>query len=172
MCSMEVGGETAKCYRCGEVKPVKEFAWRRRAKGQRDTFCRPCRSAYGKEHYAANRARYIEQARVQKERLRRERTLYLLEYFRTHPCVDCDETDPVVLEFDHLRDKLFTVEAALSQRNWSSILAEIEKCDIAHAPQPSGLSEKRATGLEPALRAWKARVRPLHHARVERPSYP
>src|SRR5215208_4047447 len=67
--------------------------------------CRPCRSAYGKEHYLANRQRYIDQAAVVKRRLRHERTLALIEYFRTHPCVQCGEPDPVVLEFDHVRDK-------------------------------------------------------------------
>jgi hypothetical protein len=25
---------SAKCYRCGEVKPVEEFAWRRKGSGQ------------------------------------------------------------------------------------------------------------------------------------------
>jgi hypothetical protein len=122
-----------KCYRCGELKPAGDFAWRRKAAGQRDTFCRPCRSAYGKEHYAANRAVYIEQARVQKQRLQLERTRYLLEYFETHPCLDCGETDPVVLEFDHLRDKRFSVGQELVRRAWSSILAEIEKCDVVCA---------------------------------------
>jgi hypothetical protein len=68
-----------KCHRCGQVKPVAEFAWRRKAKGQRDSACRPCRSAYGKEHYLANRRRYIDQAAELKRRLRRERTLALIE---------------------------------------------------------------------------------------------
>jgi hypothetical protein len=45
------GEETGsrKCYRCGQTKSVDDFAWRRKAGGQRDTFCRPCRSAYGRE---------------------------------------------------------------------------------------------------------------------------
>lgn len=67
---------------------------------------------------------------MQKEQLRLERTRYLLEHFRTHPCTDCGESDPVVLEFDHLRDKLFDVSAALTQRAWPSILAEIAKCEV------------------------------------------
>jgi hypothetical protein len=62
---------------------------------------------YHGEHYLANRDRYIAQAKERKDALRLERNLYLLDYFADHPCVDCGETDPVVLEFDHLRDKLF-----------------------------------------------------------------
>src|SRR3954468_24979998 len=49
----ELGPELRRCCRCGELKPVDEFSWRRRDKGERDTHCRPCRSAYGEEHYAA-----------------------------------------------------------------------------------------------------------------------
>ena len=90
---MEVAGEEIVCCRCKLPKPVAEFSRRRKGKGQRDTYCRPCRSAYGKEHYAADRERYLEQARIQKIRLRVERTTYLIEYFKTHPCVDCGEDD-------------------------------------------------------------------------------
>jgi hypothetical protein len=122
-----------KCYRCGELKPQGGFAWRRRTKGQRDSFCRPCRSAYGKEHYVANRQRYIDQARMQKQKLALARTTYLIEFFETHPCVDCGETDPVVLEFDHLRDKLFDIGQALPYRNWQSVLDEIAKCEVVCA---------------------------------------
>ena len=127
---MDAGGGGYVCCRCKLLKPASEFSWRRRAKGQRDTYCRPCRSEYGKEHYAANRERYIEQARVQKVQLRLERTTYLIEYFKTHPCVDCGEADPVVLDFDHLRDKLFDIGAGLIQKKWQTVLAEIEKCEV------------------------------------------
>jgi hypothetical protein len=122
--------EELTCCRCGIRRPADEFAWRRKVRGQRDTFCRPCRSAYGKEHYKANKQRYIDQARAQKQRLALERTTYLLGYFASHPCIDCGETDPLVLEFDHLRDKRFDISRALASRKWESILAEIEKCQV------------------------------------------
>ena len=129
---MRDGSPIQKCYRCGELKPVEEFSWRRKAKGQRDSFCRPCRSAYGKEHYEKNRERYIEQAG--KRRLNRERTLFFIEFFKAHPCVDCGEGDPVVLDFDHVGDdKLFNVGQAFRDRNWQSILDEIEKCEVVCA---------------------------------------
>jgi hypothetical protein len=125
--------EPRKCYRCGALKPPAEFAWRNKAKGRYDSFCRPCRAAYKKAHYAANRRRYIERAQERKRDLALERTLYLIAFFESHPCVDCGETDPVVLEFDHRRDKLFSIGMELSRRKWQSILAEIEKCDVVCA---------------------------------------
>lgn len=95
--------------------------------------CRDCRRAYGRKHYLQNRQRYIEQAAALKRRARLERTAYLLEYFRFNPCVDCGETDPVVLEFDHLGDKSFTVTQGLAERRWQSILDEIAKCEVVCA---------------------------------------
>lgn len=145
----KVEPEFRKCYRCGALKPVEEFAWRRKARGQRDSFCRPCRSAYGKEHYAANRQRYIDQAAASKRKLALRRTRLLLEYFETHPCVDCGETDPVVLEFDHLRDKSFAVAQALTRRGWQSILDEIEKCEVVCA----NCHRRRTAERRGALRA-------------------
>jgi hypothetical protein len=113
--------ERRKCYRCHKTKPAQEFAWRRKHKNQRDSFCRPCRSEYGKEHYAANKQRYIDQAKASKDALRLERTRYLLDYFASHPCVDCGESDPVVLEFDHLRDKSFSIGAKLTTVAWEKV---------------------------------------------------
>jgi predicted RNA-binding protein YlxR (DUF448 family) len=130
---MDPDPEQRTCCRCGETKPVSEFAWRRKAKGQRDTFCRPCRSAYGRTHYEANKQRYIAQAAVVKRRLALERTRFLLKFFETHPCVDCGETNPVVLEFDHLRDKSFSIGGQLTTRSWQAILDEIEKCEVVCA---------------------------------------
>jgi len=130
---MRDGSKAQRCYRCGESKPCDDFAWRRKERNQRDSFCRPCRAAYGREHYLANRERYIAQARAQKQRLALKRTSYLIEYFETHPCIDCGEGDPVVLEFDHLRDKVFNIGGELSDQSWESILAEIEKCDVVCA---------------------------------------
>ena len=138
-----------KCYRCHERKSADDFAWRSQKRGQRDSFCRPCRSAYGKEHYEANKQRYIDQARVSKEAIRVERTRYLLEFFKEHPCVDCGETDPVVLEFDHLRDKSFAIGTKLAHFAWQTILDEIEKCEVVCA----NCHRRRTAQRRGALRA-------------------
>jgi hypothetical protein len=161
--------ESKRCCRCGATKPVGEFNWRRKALGQRDTMCRPCRAAYKHEHYSANKARYITQAAESKKRLRLARTKWLLDYFRAHPCRDCGESDPVVLDFDHLEDKSFAIGESLTYRRWERILEEIAKCDVVcanchrrrtarrHGSVRAALANdaagalERATGLEPAL---------------------
>ena len=93
------------------------------------------RSAYKRRHYLANKQRYVAQAKARQRVLYRERTAYLLEYFERNPCMDCGESDPVVLEFDHLdaNAKLFNISQALPYRGWQSILDEINKCDVVCA---------------------------------------
>jgi hypothetical protein len=97
--------------------------------------CRPCRSAYHREHYLANKQRNVDQARQRKQALALERTTYLLDYFSRHPFQDCGEVDPVVLEFDHLdmEAKSFDIGHSLPYRSWQSILDEIEKCEVVCA---------------------------------------
>jgi hypothetical protein len=144
-----------RCGRCGELKPVSEYAWRRKKREQRDNMCRPCRSAYHREHYLANKQRYVDQARARKQVLRRERTSYLLDYFATHPCTDCGEGDPVVLEFDHLDadSKAFNISQGLSFRNWQSVLDEIEKCEVVCANCHRRRTARRCGALRTVLNA-------------------
>lgn len=122
-----------RCGRCDIRKPLSEFNWRRIEKGQLDNMCRPCRAAYKREHYLANRQRYIDQAHARKQKLALERTRFLIDYFIQNPCTDCGERDVLVLEFDHLRDKEFVIGGNLVDRPWEAILAEIEKCDVVCA---------------------------------------
>ena len=122
-----------RCGRCDQEKPPDDFAWRRKARGQRDNYCRPCRAAYKQEHYRANRQRYIDQAQSRKRVISAERFAYLVAYLRDHPCVDCGEADPIVLEFDHPRDKEFNISKGIRDRNWQSVLDEIAKCEVVCA---------------------------------------
>jgi hypothetical protein len=125
--------ELRRCGRCRKLKRVSEFAWRRKARGQRHNMCRPCHAEYHREHYLANKQRYIDQAAKVKRKLMRERTLLLLDYFKLHPCTDCGETDPIVLEFDHLRDKRFAIGGHLIRRPWKDVVAEMKKCEVVCA---------------------------------------
>lgn len=121
------------CPRCRQELPLAEFNFKNRARGRRQVYCRACSRAYIRDHYTRNRQYYIDKAFARKGRELPRLHERVLEYFRTHPCVECGETDPTVLEFDHVdpREKTANVaELIKRRRGWRTILAEIEKCVV------------------------------------------
>jgi hypothetical protein len=146
-----VEGDGRRCGRCGKVKPVEEFAWRRKGKGQRHNYCRPCHAEYHREHYLANRRKYIDMAKKRAQEVAQERYTFLIEYFRSNPCTDCGESDPVVLEFDHLGDKKFNIAKGIRDRSWESLLAEIARCEVVCANCHRRRTADRAGHVRAAL---------------------
>lgn len=68
-----------------------------------------------------------------KRRAKIRARLWLKEYLRTHPCVDCGESDLRVLEFDHLDpgNKLSGVSRlACNGASLRKILTEVAKCEV------------------------------------------
>lgn len=58
---------------------------------------------------------------------------FLRDYLFDHPCVDCGETDPVVLEFDHIDTKSFDIAYGIRNNSWESVLREMDKCEVVCA---------------------------------------
>lgn len=83
-----------------------------------------------------------------------ERNEYLVGFLREHPCVDCGESDPVVLEFDHLGEKKFSISKGLQERNWQSVLDEMAKCDVVCANCHRRRTSQRAGSLRAAVAQW------------------
>lgn len=55
----------------------------------------------------------------------------IMEYLLTHPCVDCGNNNPIVLQFDHLRDKWHEVGfLVVYGYSWQSVEKEIAKCVV------------------------------------------
>jgi len=67
-------------------------------------------------------------------RHRQRNRIKLWEYLETHPCVECGETHPATLDFDHIDPsiKSFDIGRAVagSHRGWDSIYKEIQKCQV------------------------------------------
>ena len=121
------------CPRFRRELPLAEFNLKNRSSGRLQVYCRPCSRAYVRDHYQRNRSYYIEKAKAQKARDRPRLLRFVLEYLLEHPCVSCGETDPAVLEFDHIDPATKTAEVAalVSDGNgWRRVLAEIEKCVV------------------------------------------
>ena len=149
-----------KCGACGERKSIDEFAWRRKALGQRDNMCRPCRAAYKQAHYAANKQRYVDSATARRRRIGEERMVMLVEYLRAHPCVDCGEEDVLVLEFDHLGGKAFSIARGFRDRSLQALLAEMAKCEVVCANCHRRRTAARGGFLRAAVAQWQSHALP------------
>lgn len=69
---------------------------------------------------------------ARKKRVIRENRQKLIDYLLKHPCVDCGETDILVLQFDHVRGKKCREVSCLVATgfSWAAIEREIEKCEV------------------------------------------
>jgi hypothetical protein len=120
-----------KCTICQEEKSVEAFAWKNKAGGVKHSRCKECQREVMKNHYRANKRYYIKKADRQQEKMLLENRTMVYEYLLQHPCVDCGETDPVILEFDHVKDKKEQeIAKMIAHCSWARIGREIEKCDV------------------------------------------
>ena len=120
-----------RCSRCGLVKPLDAFG-RRGDNGRLQGNCRECNRQYLKEHYALNRPYYRAKARRRRLQTKARYHGRLRTYFLDHPCVDCGEDDPVVLQFDHVRgEKIYNIGTLVAAAApWERIETEIAKCEV------------------------------------------
>jgi hypothetical protein len=151
--------ETRTCSRCRAALPLSAF--NRRGDGHQH-YCRECFKAYfrerGETHRRQNRA--AREARVARAREA------VLEHFATHPCVDCGERDPVVLEFDHVAGKVCNVSTLVYDgAPVARIRQEISRCEVRCASCHRRVTSQRdgwtrATGaLDDPARSMPARRR-------------
>lgn len=71
------------------------------------------------------------QQRKHKDKNRLKQRLLIYNFLLEHPCVQCGETDPIVLDFDHLdpKEKSFNVSKAINHSG-KGIIKEMEKCQV------------------------------------------
>lgn len=119
-----------RCYRCRQEKPPEAFSVNRSRSDGKNSQCRTCQAELRKTHYEANKQQALDRVKARRVELRRR----MWEYKAIHPCVDCGESNPIVLEFDHLGDKVLDVTKMVWRGiSWKRIEAEIAKCDIVCA---------------------------------------
>jgi hypothetical protein len=130
--------EMRRCGRCERDLPVSEF---NRLRDGLQHWCRECFRAYFRARAAVHR-RQSAAARRKRVAVARE---FMAGYLAEHPCVDCGQADPRVLDFDHLRDKTSLVSALVA---WGAprdrLMAEIGKCDVRCANCHRRVTARRA----------------------------
>lgn len=114
------------CTKCLLEKSLDEFAWKRKGIEYQSS-CKTCTRKRTREHYHKNKTIYAER----KVRYRKQIRKFVYNYLLEHCCVDCGESDPVVLQFDHVGEKTSNISLAI-WRGWSKskLLKEIEQCQI------------------------------------------
>src|SRR5262245_50566575 len=92
---------TKTCIKCGLTKDENEFGWER--PGHRNAACKRCRADHQAEYYERNKEKELKYKWERQVRQREKARLYVFTYLSKHPCVDCGESDPIILTFDHVR---------------------------------------------------------------------
>ncbi|MFO7679715.1 MAG: hypothetical protein R6X34_06655 [Chloroflexota bacterium] len=120
------------CNHCGEWKDESEFNWRWKALGIRQGACKTCKANQDKSWYQSKGEEHKDKTVQKKRESREEARQYVWNYLTAHSCVDCGETNPAVLEFDHVSgDKTKSISAMVSQGySIGRIEKEISKCEV------------------------------------------
>jgi len=122
---------TKTCYKCGDTKPeklfVKNYKKNSKSYGKPSTLCKKCKNKTNNKSPSQKRAKLNKKIKNQK---------FLFDFLKDKSCVDCGETNILVLQFDHLdgTEKLKGIcEMIIRSISQETIKKEIEKCEIVCA---------------------------------------
>jgi hypothetical protein len=119
------------CINCKESFKEDQFPFVP-SKKRRLARCHACKKAYDREYWARTKDRRNERKRENISNSHRRNVQYVLDYLKNHPCEYCNETDPLVLEFDHKdpTTKVNHVSLFMRSRSLKSLKQEISKCRV------------------------------------------
>lgn len=143
---------TKRCVMCKVLLSTSEFNKKATSKDGLQPHCRECNRQASRAYYGRNRAKHKEDVKPYKRRYARRNLELALRHLLTHPCVDCGEDDPVVLEFDHIRGTKRDGIARLKAQPASAatLLAEIAKCEVrcvnCHRRRTASVLRSRGSG--------------------------
>lgn len=117
------------CTACKQVKPVEEFGTNRAKKDGLQLQCKPCRKDINAAYYISSKDSQNPKRKAWIEKARTEGRQIAWDYLRNNPCVDCGESDIVVLQFDHVRgEKKYDISFLILRGMVAYLKEEIEKC--------------------------------------------
>lgn len=118
------------CPKCDRDKDDDQFT--RKGNGYQP-YCGECNKLAKQIWYQQNKVSVIAKSRERKKRDAEIKREWIRSYLEKHTCSDCPETDLVVLEFDHLRDKEKSVSRLIQDGSLAKLKAEVEKCEVVCA---------------------------------------
>jgi hypothetical protein len=124
--------QTKFCPTCAIKRNVSEFGRDVARHDGLQSQCRACKKVVQNRWYEKNKARHVARVVKRRREVEAEMIKAIVAYLETHPCVDCGESNPVVLEFDHVRGSKINSICNLINRGccWETIHSEIQKCEV------------------------------------------
>lgn len=121
------------CTLCQSEKDIDQFNRKANSPDGKQNVCKECNRARSRKYYLENHDKHRKAVKEKNLGYKKRNRDYLFDYFSTHPCVDCGNTDIRVLEFDHLPgvDKVDGVGRLVSGAfSLDLIKTEISKCEV------------------------------------------
>lgn len=120
------------CPKCNLKLPLVRFGKNSRRYDGLQAYCRMCRNKYVRDRYAADPKKQRSRVERNDKRYREIVRTFIRNYKLDHPCVDCGETNPIVLEFDHVRGtKSFNIGSSIALKlSIQKVQSEISKCEV------------------------------------------
>lgn len=123
--------DTKVCSQCKREKPIEVFRLRNRFTSRRQSYCTECGSKMGKNWYENNKEHHVENVMGNTRNARQSARDFVYQYLLTHPCSNCGEADPAVLEFHHVGEKGWEIGRMTAQGyGIETIAAEISQCIV------------------------------------------
>lgn len=121
-----------KCILCKRDKDLTEFNKKKNRKDGLQVHCKECNRASSRKYYQANREKHIAQVAIRRSKVIKGNIDLILSYLQKHPCIDCNESDIVVLEFDHVFGEKRGNISEMVRGGCSSetIIFEMAKCEV------------------------------------------
>lgn|SRR5208337_269407 len=143
--------KTKTCPSCGP-QPVSHFGWKNKAKSIRQSLCKSCQNAYTKKWYGNNKDSHKAAVVIRNQKVTEENQRKVFEYLLSHPCIDCEESNPIVLDFDHDNPskKKANISVLVRGYSWKVVLNEISKCTVR-----CGNCHRKRTSKEGNHIRWK-----------------
>ena len=119
------------CTKCGLPKDESEYSWSIK-NIKKHSSCNSCRNEQRMDYYKRNKDKELAYKWDRQLRKREEARQFVDAYKSTHPCVDCFNSDPEALTFDHVRGVKKMTIANMVNLGYSieAIQAEMYKCEV------------------------------------------
>jgi hypothetical protein len=143
--------ETKVCTCCGIEKPIEEFPWKNMFTGKRHARCKTCTAELSGAWYEENKEHHVQNVRENTKKAKDLAREFIYQYLLIHPCTNCGEKDPAVLEFHHVGEKDKEIGRMIAQGyGVEALAAEISRCVVLCAN-----CHRRLTAEEKGWYKWR-----------------